>query len=88
MNVKTVSPSVGRRFFSYDDLVERGIRFSRAHLRRMELGGTFPLHIMIGNGTGMQTSIAWVASEVIDWENAKIAARDAAPSGRHAITTA
>jgi prophage regulatory protein len=70
-------PGVGRRFLSYTDLIDRGIRFSRVHLRRMEKAGVFPMHITLGAGNGMQTSIAWLAEEVIAWENAKIARRDA-----------
>jgi predicted DNA-binding transcriptional regulator AlpA len=72
-------PSVGRRFLSYQDLLDRGIRFSRVHLRRMERTGTFPMRVVLGAGSAVQTSIAWVADEVIAWENARIAARDAAP---------
>jgi predicted DNA-binding transcriptional regulator AlpA len=75
---KAQSQGIGRRFLSYPDLLERGIRFSRVHLRRMERAGVFPMHIVLGTGSGVQTSIAWVADEVIAWENAKIAQRDGA----------
>jgi predicted DNA-binding transcriptional regulator AlpA len=44
----------------------------------MERAGVFPMHIVLGTGSGVQTSIAWVADEVIAWENAKIAQRDGA----------
>ncbi len=89
--MRTVSSRVlpaGRRFLSYDDLVERGIRYGRVHLRRMEKARTFPMHIILGAGTGVQTSIAWVAEEVIAWENAKIAQRDAAVTRTQADATA
>jgi predicted DNA-binding transcriptional regulator AlpA len=67
----------GRRFLSYDDLVQRGIRFSRPHLRRLENSGDFPARVELGFGNGIQTSVAWVAAEVEAWENARIAKRDA-----------
>jgi predicted DNA-binding transcriptional regulator AlpA len=69
-------PLIGRRFVSYDDLVERGIRFSRVHLRRMELAGTFPMHVKLGTGNDTQVMVAWVLAEVEAWENARIAQRD------------
>ena len=72
----TASPS-GRRFLSYDDLVERGIRFSRVHLRRLEKAGAFPMHVTLGAGNEVQTSIAWLLDEVEAWEAKRIAARDA-----------
>jgi prophage regulatory protein len=67
----------GRRFLSYDDLVARGVRFSRPHLRRLEAAGHFPVRIELGVGNGVQRSIAWVASEIEAWENERIARRDA-----------
>jgi predicted DNA-binding transcriptional regulator AlpA len=70
-------PLTGRRFLSYDDLVARGIRFSRPHLRRLENNGNFPARVELGAGNGVQTSVAWVAAEVEDWENGRIAKRDA-----------
>jgi hypothetical protein len=84
-SARSPSPSIGRRFFSYEDLVERGIRFSRAHLRRLEDGGEFPFHVLIGKGSHTGTSIAWLVDEVLAWEDSKIAARDAAPGRRQAI---
>jgi predicted DNA-binding transcriptional regulator AlpA len=68
---------IGRRFLSYDDLLERGIRFSRVHLRRLERTGDFPVHVELGTGNEVQTSVAWVAIEVEAWEDARIAKRDA-----------
>jgi prophage regulatory protein len=72
----TQSPT-GRRFFSYDDLRARGIKYSRVHLRRMEKAGSFPAHVKLGAGNEVQTSIAWLVDEVEAWEAARIAARDA-----------
>jgi predicted DNA-binding transcriptional regulator AlpA len=45
----------------------------------MEKPGTFPMHVVLGAGNNVQTSIAWVADEIVDWENAKIAQRGIAP---------
>jgi predicted DNA-binding transcriptional regulator AlpA len=69
-------PLTGRRFLSYDDLVARGIRYSRVHLRRLENAGDFPMHVKLGAGNDVQVMIAWVASEIESWEDAKIAKRD------------
>jgi predicted DNA-binding transcriptional regulator AlpA len=70
-------PLTGRKFLSYRDLLERGVRFSRVHLRRLERTGDFPLHVELGSGNRVQSSIAWVAAEVEAWEDARIAKRDA-----------
>jgi predicted DNA-binding transcriptional regulator AlpA len=70
-------PSSGRRFLSYDDLLDRGIRFSRVHIRRLERSGHFPMHVTLGSGNDVQAFIAWPAGEVETWENQRIAARDA-----------
>jgi prophage regulatory protein len=72
-------PPTGRVFYSYLDLRARGIPYSRVHLRRMERAGQFPMHVALGAGNNVQTSIAWVASEINAWEDAKIAQRGIAP---------
>jgi predicted DNA-binding transcriptional regulator AlpA len=66
-----------RKFLSYNDLVQRGIRFSRVHIRRLERTGDFPVHVELGSGNEIQTSIAWVAAEIEAWESGLIAKRDA-----------
>jgi predicted DNA-binding transcriptional regulator AlpA len=68
-------PPAGRKFLSYGDLLALGIRFSRVHLRRLELAGLFPMHVKLG-GNSMQTSTAWIEDEVIAWQESRIAARD------------
>jgi predicted DNA-binding transcriptional regulator AlpA len=70
-------PKIGRRFLSFQDLQDRGIRFQRPHLRRLEDLGHFPRRIELGVGNGIQRSIAWVASEIEAWENERVAKRDA-----------
>jgi prophage regulatory protein len=69
-------PLSGRKFLSYRDLLERGIPYSRPHLRRLENAGDFPMHIKLGSGNDTQVMIAWVAAEVEAWEDARIAKRD------------
>jgi predicted DNA-binding transcriptional regulator AlpA len=69
-------PLTGRRFLSYDDLVARGIPYSRVHLRRLEISGHFPPRVELGAGNCVQTSVAWVAAEVEAWEDSRIAKRD------------
>jgi predicted DNA-binding transcriptional regulator AlpA len=65
-----------RRFLSYDDLLARGIRFSRVHIRRMERAGQFPMHVTLGAGSAVQTMKAWLSDEVETWEAGRIAQRD------------
>jgi prophage regulatory protein len=67
----------GRKFFSYRDLRERGIPYSRVHIRRMEKLGRFPLHVTLGAGDETQALKAWVADEIEAWEQQRIRARDA-----------
>jgi prophage regulatory protein len=73
----TAITPTGRRFLSYDELIERGIRFSRVHIRRLERAGHFPMHVTLGAGNDVQSSIAWLVDEVEAWEAKRIAARDA-----------
>jgi predicted DNA-binding transcriptional regulator AlpA len=68
--------TVGRKFLSYNELRDRGIRFSRVHLKRLENTGNFPKRVTIGSGSNTQSFIAWLLEEVEAWEAARIAARD------------
>jgi prophage regulatory protein len=70
------APASVRRFLSYDDLLARGIRFSRVHIRRMERAGQFPMHVTLGAGSSVQTLKAWLSDEVEEWEHVRIAQRD------------
>jgi predicted DNA-binding transcriptional regulator AlpA len=70
------APTPIRRFLSYDDLLARGIRFSRVHIRRMERAGQFPMHVTLGAGSAVQTLKAWLSDEVEEWEHVRIAQRD------------
>jgi len=51
----------GRRLVPYPALKERGIPFTRVHLRRLEEAGLFPRHIDLGENT-----IAWFEDEIDD----------------------
>jgi prophage regulatory protein len=70
------APTPARRFLSYDDLLARGIRFSRVHIRRMERAGQFPMHVTLGAGNAVQTLKAWLSDEVDEWEHERITQRD------------
>jgi predicted DNA-binding transcriptional regulator AlpA len=70
-------PPPRRKFLSYLDLQQRGIRYSRVHLRGMENAGLFPAHVDLGAGDTTQTAKAWIEEEIDAWQEAKIAARDA-----------
>jgi predicted DNA-binding transcriptional regulator AlpA len=87
LGAKTVErPSgVGRRFLSYADLRERGIRFSRVHLGRMERTNQFPKRVVLGSGSGVQASIAWLSDEVLAWEEQRITERGAQKPSRPSV---
>ena len=75
------------RLIDHSGLKDKGIRFSRVHVRRLEDKGRFPKHVDLG-----ENRIAWVESEVDDWLEAKLAARNdpstkRAPRGKHRRTT-
>ena len=50
------------RVLIFTDLRERGVRYSREHIRRREKAGTFPLHIELGEGR-----IGWFEHEIDEW---------------------
>jgi prophage regulatory protein len=72
----TATATLGRKFYSYADLRQRGIPYSRVHLRRLEKAGKFPMHLILGAGDEVQAFKGWVADEVHEWEALKIAVRD------------
>ncbi len=67
---ETNSRRVGRRLVPYPGLKERGIPFTRVHLRRLEGAGKFPQHIDLGENT-----IAWFEDELDAFIEQKAAAR-------------
>jgi prophage regulatory protein len=63
-----------RRLLSYAVLKsEKGVSYSKQHLKRLEEAGEFPRRVPIGGNR-----YCYVESEVDAWLEQKIAARDAA----------
>jgi prophage regulatory protein len=61
-----------RRLLSYAVLKsEKGVSYSKQHLKRLEEAGAFPRRVPIG-----ENRYAWIESEVDGWLEQKIAARD------------
>jgi predicted DNA-binding transcriptional regulator AlpA len=59
------------RFLSYDELKsEKGIRYSRRHLRDLCRDGKFPRPVKVS-----EARIAWIEAEVDEWQTQKVAAR-------------
>ena len=61
------------RLITYAQLCpEKGIRYTRRHLRDLILGGRFPKPVHLSTAR-----IAWIESEIDAWLAEKIAKRDA-----------
>ena len=63
----------GRRLLGYDDLVDRGIDFSREELRRKEAVGDFPIRVYLS-----KFRVKWDKAEIDRWIESKFEVRDAA----------
>jgi predicted DNA-binding transcriptional regulator AlpA len=50
------------RLLRYADLQELGIRYSRGHMNKLSLAGSFPVPVQLST-----SRIAWVAEEVEEW---------------------
>ena len=62
------------KFISFEELkTEKGIGYSRTQIWRLERDGKFPKRVPIG-----EARIAWVESEIDQWQKHQIEARDAA----------
>jgi prophage regulatory protein len=59
-----------RRLFSYKQLTEMGIRFSREHLWRLEAANRFPRRVRLS-----PQKIAWFEHEILDWLEQRSAER-------------
>lgn len=59
-----------------DDLKARGHRYSNKHLLHLEAAGLFPRRVRLGGGK----TVAWVESEIAEYEAERIAERDKAPA--------
>ncbi|MGH7103287.1 MAG: helix-turn-helix transcriptional regulator [Acetobacteraceae bacterium] len=66
------------RLLTYEALTERGIPYSRMHLRRLERAGRFPQHIALTvRPDGHPGRIAWAEPEIDAWVEERSAARAA-----------
>ncbi len=55
----------------YDGLKAKGITFSKMHIWRLEKARKFPMHVQVS-----AQRIAWVESEIDQWIDDRIAARE------------
>lgn len=63
--------AIPTRLLHWDDLKDRGIRYSKPHLYRLIKDQAFPRPVSVGGNR-----IGFVEAEIDAWLNAKIAARD------------
>lgn len=59
------------RLVRFEELRSR-IGYTRSYILRLEKSGKFPKRVKLGNN-----SVAWLESDVNNWINEKVAARDA-----------
>lgn len=59
------------RFLSADEVSE-AVKYSKVHIYRLMDRGEFPKRVQIG-----RNRVGWLESEVAEWLNARIEARDA-----------
>jgi prophage regulatory protein len=64
-----------QKILGFNDLAQRGIRFSRVHVSRLEKEGKFPKHLNLG-----PQSIGWLEDEIETWIAARAAERSAGNS--------
>ena len=62
------------RILDVPDLRDRGIKYSRPHLQRLEDAHKFPRRMKIGSGKFGR--IGWVEDEIDAWLEAKAATRE------------
>jgi prophage regulatory protein len=73
------------KLLSPDDLLARGIPYSRSQLNRRIAAGTFPAPIKLGGAdAGVSTKTAWIESEVDAWLEERVKERDTQPPIRAA----
>jgi prophage regulatory protein len=56
---------------TYPQLRQKGVPYTRMHLRRLERAGGFPRRVPLS-----EQRVAWVAAEIDAWIKARIAKRD------------
>jgi prophage regulatory protein len=59
------------RLLNFPELPEKGIRYTRTHIDRLEKAGKFPKRVRPS-----ANRVAWVEDEIDDWLKAKVAERD------------
>lgn len=69
-NPKLKTPD--KRLLSWDDLAALGINYHKNHLRKLIAAGRFPAPIKLGD-EARQGSVAFVASEIEDWIERRVA---------------
>ena len=62
------------RMLSFPDLACKGIKWTRQHIHRKIRRGEFPAAVKLGASTN-----AWLETEIDQWLQDRVAARDAAP---------
>jgi prophage regulatory protein len=50
------------------------VLYSSAHIQRLEDAGTFPKRVRLGNGP--RSRVGWIETEILDWLQRRIDARD------------
>jgi prophage regulatory protein len=67
---ETTTQRQRRRLVSYSELKQRGIPWTRVHIRRLEAKSKFPRHVELGGNT-----IAWFEDELEAFIEGKAAER-------------
>jgi len=62
------------RLLTFKELREYGVRYCRMHVDRLEKADKFPRRVPLGTNR-----VAWVADEIVEWVNERIAAREQRP---------
>ena len=62
---------------SFDELWDRGITYSKEHLRRLEADGLFPVRVELS-----AARVAWVEEEINQWIQERMENRPARPGNR------
>jgi prophage regulatory protein len=67
------------RLIAFNELrPEKGIVYSRDHLREKVRKGEFPAPVQLSD-----KRIAWIESEIDDWINQRLESRDSRPGSEH-----
>jgi predicted DNA-binding transcriptional regulator AlpA len=73
VSLSTGPPST-HKLVEFEELAAYGIRFSRVHVARLEQQGRFPRRVVLGGPHG--NFVAWVESEIRDYVESLLQARD------------